>query len=229
MCYNLGMGTGSILKDRILELRRKKKGYNEIAEILGIAKSTVSYWIADHPESLKVKSILQEQNRVKSRKRIQKIIKLSKKKWLAWREVARKEAVRDFPFAAQNPLFVAGIAIYWGEGDSKPKNPLRISNTDHRMINLYTSFLKKVMRIPDEKIRLGLILYPDLSDVECKRFWARTTGLSSHNFMKTQFIKGYHPTKRLSRGICMVVVNSTQHKVKMLEWIDLFHKKYRMG
>jgi len=45
------------------------------------------------------------------------------------------------------------------------------------------------------------------------------------NFMKTQYIRGYHPTKRLSRGICMVIVSSRRQKIKVLEWIDLFYKK----
>ncbi|MDO8536714.1 MAG: helix-turn-helix domain-containing protein [bacterium] len=223
------MGGGSILKERILTLRRKRKSYKEIAEILDVAKSTVSYWISNNPESRVIKDILTKQNIIKSRRRIRKIIKLSKEKWAAWREVARKEALRNFPATIKNPLFVAGITIYWGEGDSKPKNPMRISNTDPRMISVYIHFLREVMLIPDEKIRMGLILYPDLSDAVCKKFWARVSGLDENHFMKTQYIKGYHPTKRLSHGICMVVVNSRQNKVKILEWIDLFHKKYKIN
>ncbi|OHB21766.1 MAG: hypothetical protein A3J67_06695 [Parcubacteria group bacterium RIFCSPHIGHO2_02_FULL_48_10b] len=94
------------------------------------------------------------------------------------------------------------------------------------MIRLYSIFLKKVLNIPLEKIKIGLILYPDLSDEQCKRFWKEIVRLPENNFMKTQYIRSRHPTKRLSWGICMVVVNNLEQKVKMLTWIDLFSRKF---
>ena len=219
------MDGSSTIEERILSLRKKEKSYAEIASILSISKSTVAYWIGDNPESKKIKDILTRKNISKSRRRIRNVIKASKEKWAAWAKEAHEEAVKNFPALAKNPLFIAGIMIYWGEGDSKPKNPLRISNTDPRMIKLYVEFIKNILKVPEEKIRLGLIIYPDLSDTECKNFWAKITNLEKTNFMKTQYIRGYHPTKRLSHGICMVVVNSRQQKIKLLEWIDLFYKK----
>lgn len=220
------MNNSSNLEKRILELRRRYKSYKEIAEILGISKSTVSYWMINNSESQIIKNKLIALNITKSKKRIRKIIKASQEKWRVWREIARKEAIKNFNTLYQNPLFIAGIIIYWGEGDSNPKNPLRISNTDPRMIKLYVYFLKEILSTPEEKIKLGLILYPDLSDKKCKTFWKKITTLKEKNFVKTQYIKGYHPTKRLSNGICMVVVNSRQYKIKILQWIDLFSKQF---
>ncbi len=150
------------------------------------------------------------------------------KRWEAWRAMARKEAVRQFPVLVHNPLFVAGITMYWGEGDSKIKNPLRLSNTDPRMIRLYVHFLRSVLGVQKQRIRLALILYPDLDDVECKKFWSETAGLSALCFVKTQYIRGYHPTKRLKYGVCVVVVSSRQLKEKVSVWIDLLSKKTRM-
>lgn len=222
------MNNGSILKKKIMELRNKKKSYREIIDILGISKSTVSYWVAKDPRSKAIRDYLAERNRIRSKKRIRHLIKKSKAKWSAWREEARISAIKAFPGLLGNPLFVSGISLYWGEGDSKLKNPLRLGNTDPRLIRCYVSFLKKILRIPPNKIRLGLILYPDLSDNECKKFWSNITGIKEDNFMKSQFIKGYHPTKRLSKGICMVVVNSGQSKIKVLEWIDLFSRVRRI-
>jgi len=85
------------------------------------------------------------------------------------------------------------------------------------------------MGIPDEKIRIGLVLYPDLSDGICKSFWSGIMGLPIENFMKTQFIKGHHPTKRLAHGVCMVVVNNRAAKLKVLAWIDFFAKQYTIN
>jgi hypothetical protein len=148
-----------------------------------------------------------------------------------WERVHKKtidEACEKFYRYISDPIFVSGISLYWGEGDSKPKNPLRLSNTDGRMIAIYVTFLRNIVGIADRKIRLGLILYPDLIDADCQEFWSTKTGLPRENFMKTQYIAGRHPTKRLLHGICMVVVNSRAAKLTVLTWIDIFAKSYTM-
>ena len=210
---------------RIIELRRKRKSYGEIAGILGVAKSTVSYWVAKNPESIRIKKILTEKNIRKSRVRIRKIIKATQLRWEKWREKAAIQAGQEFFALKGDPLFISGVMLYWGEGDGKTKNSLRFTNTDPKMMRLYVLFLKKAMHIATEKIHLELILYPDLPDETCKKFWSQATGLPQSNFWKTQFIKGYHPTKRLSHGICMAIVSSGEQKTKMLTWIDLLSKK----
>jgi hypothetical protein len=218
----------TLRKDRILELRRKKKSYGFIAKELDIAKSTVGYWLAQNPESQAIKKTLVLQQREWSRRHMSKIAKSASRRWSAWRAAAREEARKTFPRLVTRSLFVAGITMYWGEGDSKPKNPLRLSNTDPRMIRLYVRFLRKIAHVPTEKIRLALILYPDLDDRQCQSFWGKTTELKRENFIKTQYIRGRHPTKRLQYGVCVVIVNSRQLKEKVLMWIDLFSKKPTM-
>lgn len=153
----------------------------------------------------------------------------AQKRWASHRSEIIEDARKGFALFGNDPLFVAGISLYWGEGDSKLGNPLRLSNTNSRMIEVYVNFLKAIMKILDDKIRIGLILYPDLSDKECKLFWSTTMNLPLKNFMKTQFINGRHPTKRLKHGVCMVVVNSQVEKLKMLTWIDFFAKQYIMN
>lgn len=228
MGYNVLVDTGSDLSERILSLRRNRKSYNEIAQALGISKSTVSYWLAENPESKKIKSFLMAENRERSRYRIQKVIQSSREKWEKVRELGRKEAHNSFNTFLENPIFLVGLSFYWGEGDSKPKNPLRISNTDPRMVHLYIRFLKEILSISSDKIKLGLILYPDISEVSAREFWLRATGLDQNNFFKTQYIRGRHPTKRLSQGICMIVTRSIKEKAKVLEWIDIFYNQFRM-
>jgi hypothetical protein len=210
---------------KIFELRKKGKSYNEIANTLNLSKSTISYWLADCLESRSIKESLTQENRKKSGIRIGQY---SKERWQAYRESAKQEAIEQFPKFLKNPLFIAGIMLYWGEGDSKQKNPLRLSNTSGRMVNIFTNFLRVIMGVHADKIKLGIILYPDLSDEYCREYWINVSGLSANNFNKTQFIRGRHPTKRLSHGICMIVVNSRYQKIKMLTWIDIFSKQYTM-
>jgi len=208
-------------------LRKKGKSYNKISRDLGIPKSTLVGWFSNKRWSVKIKKELEKKANYVSKKRLLFYVKQRKIKQEQIREGFRKEAEKEFSLLIKNPLFVAGINIYWGEGDSKLSNCLlRISNIDHRMIGIFVIFLKKILKVPEEKIRVALILYPDLNEKICKDFWLKVTKIPLNQFHKTQFIKGRHPTKRIENGICMIYVSSRMYKEKVRKWIDLFSEKY---
>ncbi|MEK7555618.1 MAG: hypothetical protein AAB516_02255 [Patescibacteria group bacterium] len=211
-------------KHLAIKLRKQGKSYNKISGELEISKSTLSNWFSNIKWSKDIKKELTRKANYIARKNLQRYNKKCKEKWEHRREAARQEARKDFPKLTKNPLFIAGLMIYWGEGDSKIKNPFRLSNTDPRMIALYTKFLIKSLNIPKENLRSTIILYPDLSEEKCMNFWAATIGIPKSQFYKTQFIKGKHPTKRLSNGICMITCGNRQIKEKILVWIDLLSK-----
>lgn len=211
-------------KNLAIKLRRQNKSYNEINKILGISKSTLAGWFKNDLKSQKAKLWLNSNSNPVVAERIKTFVKTNKERWEKWREEARIQAKKEFQELIKNPLFIAGMMLYWGEGDSKPKNPVRLTNTNSGIISLYVKFLIEVLKIPKEKIGGALILYPDLSEKECLNFWSKISNLSESQFVKTQFIKGKHPTKRLSNGICMIICNSRQLKEKFLVWIDLLSK-----
>lgn len=207
-----------------IKLRRRGKSYSKISKELGVPKSTLSDWFSDIDWSKSIKADLTKKANYIARKRLRAYNKKQKIFWEAWREQARQQARDNFSKLKSNPLFISGIMIYWGEGDSKPENPFRLSNTDPRMIKLYVKFLIESLNVSRENIRLGLILYPDLVEDRCIDFWSENTGINKSQFYKTQFIRGRHPTKRLSHGICMVTCGNRQLKEKALIWIDLLSK-----
>lgn len=211
-------------KHLALRLRQQSKSYNEISRILKISKSTLSNWFKTNPESQRVRNALSDKNNKLVAERIKKFVEANKEKWLKWREDAKIQAKKEFNKFFKNKLFIAGLMLYWSEGDNKLGNPIRFTNTDPRMIALYTKFFTRILNIPKEKLRSTLILYPDLSEKKCVEFWSQIMKIPKTQFYKTQFIKGNHPTKRLSNGICMISCNNRQIKEKMMVWIDLLSK-----
>lgn len=211
-------------KHLAIKLRKQDKSYNKISKELNIPKSTLSDWFSEFNWSKNIKKELTRKANYIAKKRLIIINKARRKMWEERREEFRQKARKDFPLLKDNPLFIAGLMLYWGEGDSKIKNPFRLSNTDPRMMALYVKFLTKSLNIPKENLRPTIILYPDLSEKKCMNFWATTIGIPESQFYKTQFIKGKHPTKRLSNGICMITCGNRQIKEKMLVWIDLLSK-----
>ena len=98
-------------------------------------------------------------------------------------------------------------------------------------MRLFVFFLRNICRIPDEKIRGNIIIYPDLNAVTCRKYWAQKIRMNEKSFTKCVVIRGRHPSRKLSNGICIVVVSSTYLKAKILEWMrllprELMGKKY---
>jgi len=213
-------------KHLAIKLRKQNKSYNEISRELGVPKSTLSEWFSDKDWSQKIKIGLVRRANYIAKRRLRLINKARKEMWEQWREEFRKEARKEFSKLLKDPLFTTGINLYWGEGDSKLKNgKVELVNTDPRIISLFVKFLRKIAKVPENKILVWLNLYPDLSEKKCKSFWGNICKISPAQFRKTQFIKGKHPTKRLEHGICSVMVHSRGLKEKIFTWIDLLCHK----
>lgn len=216
--------------DRHLAIKLRKKGmsYNKISKELGIPKSTMSYWFKGESWSEDLKKELSRRALYVAKKRLRLINKERREKWEKWREEHRQIARKEFPSLKNNPLFLAGLMLYWGEGDSKIENGLvRISNTDSEMIRLFVEFLYRNCKVPRKEIKAKLILYPDLNEKASKKYWNKHTGIPLCQFRKTQFIYRKHPTRRLACGICDVYVSSRGLKEKIFVWLQLFQKEFK--
>lgn len=209
------------------KLRKEGKSYNKIGKKLGIAKSTLSGWFEGLDWSEKIRNELTQKALYIARKRLRLVNKKRKIMWEAWRERAREEARQQFTTLYCFPLFVAGIMLYWGEGDSKLENSIvRLSNTSPDMIRVFSLFLRDICNVPNERLCGSLVLYNDLDQKKCRLFWSQVSGIPEAKFHKTQFIQGRHPTKRLTYGICTIIVNSRELKEKVFVWINLFQKNH---
>ncbi len=67
-------------------------------------------------------------------------------------EEARSEARQEFEQLKYHPLFIAGLMLYWGEGDMRSRSQVRLINTDPEMIPLFVFFLRHVCLIPEKKL-----------------------------------------------------------------------------
>ncbi|MEW5805493.1 MAG: hypothetical protein AB1721_02085 [Patescibacteria group bacterium] len=209
-------------KTGAFRLRRLGKSYGFISQQLQIPKSTLSSWFAELNWSQRIRSQLIENRKEKAKKQIQLMNAARKKRLENYYLQAEREAEKEFYFLKKNRLFIAGVMIYWGEGDKLLKNgQLRISNIDPMMINIFVQFLKNIFKINSGKIRIWLLLYPDLRKDRCVRYWLRKTGLPKTCFTKPVVIKRRGLKKKLSYGVCNVGITNKYLKTKLLKWIDL--------
>jgi hypothetical protein len=211
-------------KDKALKLRREGKSYKQIKKELGVPMSTLSDWFIGQKWSEDIKETLLVGAYTKSKIRIENLNKIRGENLKKLYVEARQEAVQDFELLKNNPIFIAGISIYWGEGDRASKNGFRVCNSDSGMIKLFIHFLIVICGLDPKRLRIWLLLYPDLDEKRCKDFWKQSTGLKDANFTKSIIIAGRHKVNRLSYGVGNVSYSSRYLKEKMLVWINLLSK-----
>lgn len=214
-------------KDKVqaYKLRREGKSYKQIRELLGIPLGTLGSWFKNEQWSQEIRDRLGKEQSLSFPKKLAAVIRANKKRWGEIHQEYRDNGEREFETLKSNPLFLAGVMLYWGEGSKGSKgSQLKLANTDPLMIRLFYQILKDVIRVPKDKLHIWLLLYPDLVDDMQKRFWSRATGIPLSQFKGSIYITGRHPTKRLSYGVCNIYVNSREFKEKMMVWLDLYKK-----
>ena len=203
------------------QLRLSGKSYREIANILKVSPSTLSGWFGKEDWSRSIRKKLEQAAQERHGARLLELNALRGANLVRVYEDARIEARKELESLKYNPLFIAGLMLYWGEGDKAGRDKVRLTNTDAEMINLFVLFLKNVLLVREDKIHGHVLVYPDLNEQETKRYWARHAGLPLESFGKSTLIQGRHKTKRLGHGVCMIFVSSTYLKVKVLEWLKI--------
>lgn len=199
-------------------LRKKGKSYNEISDELGVAKSTLTKWFKGHSFSKDIKAHLTKKSIEASTIRIRGLNRVRGDTLAASYDRARLEAEAELLHYVKNPLFLTALVSYWGEGDKATRSHIRLSNTDPRMIKVFSVFLTHICSVPEKFISGALFLYEDLDEAKCKQFWKKEAGLQK--FHKTMILPSRHRTKRLPYGTCSIIVTNTYLKHKLLYWID---------
>ncbi len=212
-------------REKAIELRRSGKSYKTIHREIGIPLSTLSDWFRNEEWSIEIRDRLGKEQSLSFPKKLQAVIKANKERWAKLHQNYRNQAKKEFSLLKDTPLFVAGLMLYWGEGDKGLKgSQVKLANTDPAMIRIFYTFLKDVIAVPTEKIFIWLLLYPDLLDTVQKNFWSKATGIPISQFKNSIYIQGRHPTKRLSYGVCNIYVSSREFKEKIMTWLDLSQK-----
>ncbi len=218
-------------KDRKIEaikLRKKKKSYSEIAELLDVSKSTVSYWFRDINWSVDIKKQLAKRAQKISSERLARLNDLKKKKWHKIYSEAELEAGKEFKDLKNDLLFATGISLYWGEGDKNFQNgQVRVSNVDYRLLYVFNMFLQKICKSDKEKIKAYFLVYPDLDEEECLKYWSKNIKIAKNKFFKPVLIQGKHQKRKLSYGVCSISVSDKYLKKKILVWLDLFAREFQ--
>lgn len=224
------MDTGDTLIRKAESLRRSGKSYSEISKKLGIPKSTLSSWFADKKWSQKIKLRLLKKQRSGGKDNLASANKARQKKKESRHARFRNEARNSFEQLKNNPLFLVGISIYWGEGEKANQGRVSVINTDPNLLKIVANFYRECLEIQEEKLRIALYIYDDIDENEAIKFWSKELNVPRKQFIKTQVLKSRSKrTRRRSKyGICNLYFSNTELSIKIREWISLLSRDARV-
>ena len=135
-------------------------------------------------------------------------------------EIKRKAAIEAEPLIA-DPMWAAGVALYWGEG-AKTSNEPSLANSDPRALRLFNGWVRR-FHDPHARFNLKIMLHADNDEVAAREYWAAETDMSVASFYKT-FVKPNgtgHRKNHLPFGVCIARMRrGTNALHRTLSWID---------
>lgn len=214
-------------KDREMAIALRKKGmsYSQIKKYLSVPKSTLSGWLKNYPLSQERIRELQH-----GEKRIEKYREtMHRKKEKRLQEFFTEQKRLIFPIS-ERELYLAGLFLYWGEGTKQQSSRLIISNTDPAIINFFSFWLTKALKIPKEKKRIYLQLYSNMDTNKETDFWSKVLNIPKEQFAKP-YIKESSSTRinhkgSFGHGTCGLRVSDARLTERTIMSISAIAEKY---
>jgi len=204
------------------DLRRQGLSYGEIMDLIDVKKSTLATWCREV-------ELTQDQIEAIRERRAQIPGIPVDTNWRRREEIQELRAVaRDLVSElATDPLWVAGLVLYWAEG-AKTRNFVSMANTDPRALRLFILWLRTYLD-PTAQFSLHLHLHEGNDERKAMGYWRAETGLVDANFHKT-FIKPKgtgHRKNHLLQGICTVKLRRAADPWNIImEWIDSVTERF---
>lgn len=177
-------------KIKAQKLRKQGQSIKEIAKRLNVSKSTVSIWCRDIQLTKEQIARLDARQTKGAYKGRLKGAKIQRERYLEKVEKLKNQGIKTINKLNRRDLLIAGIALYWGEGDRKD-NMARLGNSDPKMIKFMLNWFKKIWKIDKNRIKLhiGINQIHKKRIEEVEKYWSKTTGIPRKQFGKTVLIK----------------------------------------
>lgn len=127
-----------------------------------------------------------------------------------------------------DPFFVAGVVLYWGEGD-KASRRLSLVNSDPRALAFFIEWVR-TEHDPDAEFVLALHLHEGNNDEDAREWWRAALEHPKAQFHKT-FIKPAgtgHRKNHLAHGVCCVRMRRSGNAWhRTMVWIKVVTKELK--
>jgi AcrR family transcriptional regulator len=203
-------------KARALRVERRLS-INQIAERLGLPKTTVFYWVRDIP--------LQRPRRANPGQR--RGNRGMRRKYRELREAAYADGRESFQtLSASDPTFRDFVCMYIGEGYKRSRNAVQISNSDPRVAVLATRWLRALSR---KQLRFSVQYHVDQDPQDLAKFWASTLRIDPAEIrMQPKRNSGRLGGRvwRCRHGVIAVGTWDTLLRARLQAWMDCVQSEW---
>jgi transcriptional regulator with XRE-family HTH domain len=166
----MGYRGKTVERQRARELRARAWTLQEIADELGVSRSSASLWVRD----------VEFEPKPRQRPVFRNPSSLHLKK-LAEIEAADAWARTYVASLSEDAFFAAGIALYAGEG-AKGDGEVIFANTDPAMIRFFCTWFRRYFVVDESRLRLRVYLHEGLDLDAAQRFWSDVTAVPLGQF-----------------------------------------------
>ena len=205
------------------QLRRLGLSYGEIMDLIPVKKSTLATWCRD------VKLTDEQVEAIKDRRApIPGIPRDTQRKRRQEVELIRAQAMLEAEHLVDEPMWVAGVALYWGEG-FKTQNQLGMAMADAHGLRLFIRWTN-IFHRPQHGYRVRLNLHADNDESAARAYWVEELGVDRSDFNKS-YVKPDgtgHRKNHLPFGVCAVTMRRSADAFHITAaWVDFL--QHRLG
>lgn len=130
----------------------------------------------------------------------------------------------------KNFIYGLGLGLFWGEGNKRNKNSVRLGNTDPDLIRLFIIYLRSAYNIDIEKLNFSIQIFDDLDVDAVRNYWIQKLSVKPNQIYDKITIsksgrKGSYRNKN-KNGVITVYFHNTKLKQIIDREIEDIKKMY---
>ncbi|MFJ3304850.1 hypothetical protein ACIPSA_17335 [Streptomyces sp. NPDC086549] len=185
------------LRAKARELRLQGWTYDQIEAELGCSKSSVSLWVRDLPKPQPRYS--PEEQRALMNAGLAKRRASENEE----RERVKRAAREEIGSLSDRELFLAGVALYWAEGQKSKtyqrREDVLFVNSDPGVIQVYLAWLD-LLGVGRDRLRFRVMIHETADVTAAERYWADLVGIDVSQLQRTTLKKHNPKTVRKNVG-----------------------------
>jgi len=151
----------------------------EIADALGVSKSSVSLWTSDVEfDDAAWSARVEARRRAAASTRRRSTLSLRREQEI---ELARVMGIAEIGTISDREFLVAGLMLYAGEG-FKTKGSVGMANTDPRLLAFFVAWLRRFFDVDEQRLRVRLYLHEGRDLDAATAHWSRLLDIPSDQF-----------------------------------------------
>lgn len=208
------------LREKAVTLRLQGYSLSKIVEMLGLAKTTIYYWIKD----IKVAKFDNSAEKTNYQKGRERTARINSNRARVKREEAYFSAKNDLTFLLDKAVRQFGY-LYLCEGYRKCRNVVSIANSNPAIIKFSHEVMKKYSR---NKIFYTIQIHIDNDENELKQYWASLLDIDPSSIKVIRKSNSGNLTVRKWRsvyGVFTVGANDTYFRSKIEAVLDSINEE----